>query len=234
MFDQILTWAVIALPTLFAVGLEVISEGLRRSRRWRWGVMVFGVCISVLTGAQIYRSDRSHERELEASRKIQEDLRTKLDSSLLNQQYEQGRLDTMNDLLGKIATNSDPKQTAVLLNGLVSTKNTLKKDTISVCAEFERWAKVWQAKNPSPNVLDPQHATAKEIEAQNAYFQSFSNESFARFGPRLLAIIQRYGAIGVDVRMMEQQMTYSYVPQDLITKLRAFASRINDDGSLKN
>jgi hypothetical protein len=56
----------------------------------------------------------------------------------------------------------------------------------------------------------------------------------ARLRPRLLALIQRYGAIGVDVRMMEQQMTYGYVPADVIVKLRAFANRVSDDGTLKN
>jgi hypothetical protein len=34
--------------------------------------------------------------------------------------------------------------------------------------------------------------------------------------------------------MMEQQMTYGYVPADVIVKLRAFANRVSDDGTLKN
>ncbi|SPF47417.1 exported hypothetical protein [Candidatus Sulfotelmatobacter kueseliae] len=225
MAEIILGAIVIVVTALLA------EEAPPKWRRWLWGLFV----LLVIAQAVIQISGRrEQDRLIQSGQETERELKSKLDTSLLNEQYTKGQLDTMNRILGSIASNSDPKQTAVLLQGLLSTKSTLKKETISICAELERWQKGWQIKNPFPNPADPQHATGKEIEAQNAYWQKFSNESFARFGPRLLAIIQRYGAIGVDVRMMEQQMTYGYVPPDVINKLRAFANRVNDDGSLKN
>jgi len=223
---EIVLGAIVILVTAL-----LAEEAPPRWRKWLWGMFVLLV---IAQAAIQINGRREQDRLLQSGQDAQRELKNKLDTSLLNEQYTRGQMDTMNRILGTIANNSDPKQTAVLLQGLVSTKSTLKKETISICAEFERWQKGWQTKNPFPNPVDPQHATAKEIEAQNTYWQKFSNDSFARFGPRLLAIIQRYGAIGVDVRMMEQQMTYGYVPQDVVIKLRAFANRVNDDGTLKN
>ena len=223
---EIVLGAIVILVTAL-----LAEEAPPKWRKWLWGMFVLLVIVQAVI--QIH-GRREQDRLLQSGETTQRELKDKLDASLLNEQYTKGQMDTMNRILGTIANNSDPKQTAVLLQGLASTKSTLKKDTISICAEFERWQKGWQAKNSLSNPVDPQHATQKEIEAQNTYWQKFSNESFARFGPRLLAIIQRYGAIGVDVRMMEQQMTYGYVPQDVMIKLRAFANRIKDDGTLKN
>ena len=48
-----------------------------------------------------------------------------------------------------------------------------------------------------------------------------------------LSIVQEYGAKGFDVRMIERQAEVGYLPDDLLIKLRAFASQLNDDGSRK-
>ena len=226
MAEIILGAIVILITALLA------EEAPPKWRKWLWSLFV--LLVIAQTAIQV-SGRREQDRILQSDQDTQHELKSKLDTSLLNEQYTKGQMDTMNRILGTIANNSDPKQTAVLLQGLVSTKSTLKKETISACVEFGRWQKGWQVKNPPPpNPVDPQHPTPKEIDAQNTYWKIFSTESFARFGPRLLAIIQRYGAIGVDVRMMEQQMTYGYVPQDVLIKLRAFANRVNDDGTLKN
>jgi hypothetical protein len=216
---------------LIVVTAILAEEAPPKLRRWLWGLFV----LLVIAQAVIQIGGRrEQDRLLQSGQDTQRELKNKLDASLLNEQYTRGQLDTMNRILGSIANNSDPKQTAVLLQGLLSTKSTLKRETISICAELDRWQKAWQIKNPFPNRVDSKHTTAQEMDAANAYWQKFSNESFAKFGPRLLALIQRYGAIGVDVRMMEQQMTYGYVPQDVLNKLRAFVNRVNDDGTLKN
>jgi hypothetical protein len=57
MFDQILTVAVVLLPTIFAVVIELVSEDIKKSGFWRVGVLVFGVVLSILTFYQIHRAD---------------------------------------------------------------------------------------------------------------------------------------------------------------------------------
>lgn len=49
MWDIILSWAVIILPTLFALTLEFVNEEIRKHRVWKVGVIVFGILLSVLT-----------------------------------------------------------------------------------------------------------------------------------------------------------------------------------------
>lgn len=99
MFDQILEWAVIALPTLFAIILELINENIRNDKRWRWGVLIFGIVISLLTAIQIYRSNASRE-------KAQENLKSELDQSLLNQQYTKGQLDSLSIMVGRLGQSN--------------------------------------------------------------------------------------------------------------------------------
>jgi hypothetical protein len=59
MVDVILGVAVVLLPTLFAVGIELVSKEIRDNRYWKWGVLAFGVVISALTGTQIYRANKN-------------------------------------------------------------------------------------------------------------------------------------------------------------------------------
>lgn len=108
MFDQILTWAVIIAPTLFAIGLEVVDEEIRkRSRTWRYGVIAFGVAISALTWFQMARADKTHSRE-------QQDLKNELDQSLLNQQYTKGQLDSLSLMVGRLGEPTTNPQNAEL------------------------------------------------------------------------------------------------------------------------
>lgn len=55
---MLLEFIVVIGPTLFAVGLEMVSEDIRRNKYWKWGVMAFGVLLSVLTFWQIVRQER--------------------------------------------------------------------------------------------------------------------------------------------------------------------------------
>jgi hypothetical protein len=209
-----------ALPT---------EPGRKSPEMWYWicgFVFLFLVSIVLAFVQQVRSTAQEHLAEQKAA---QAELRSTSEAK-----YMQGQLDTTNRILGIVAANSDPKQTANLLSGLMSAKSTLKKDTLTVCSEMEAWMKERLKTNPFPNSADPTKTTPKELEAQNAYWQKFSNDYYARFGPRVLAIVQRYGAMGVDVKMLEQQATYGYIPQDTLVKLRAFADRIDDTGNLKH
>jgi len=209
-----------ALPT---------EPGKKNSEMWYWicGFVFLFLVSVVLAFVQQVRS--STQQQLAEEKTAQAELKSTGDIK-----YMQGQLDTTNKILGIVAANSDPKQTASLLQGLLATKSTLKKETLAVCSEMEQWTKERLKTNPSPTVADPTKPTPKESEAQNAYWQKFSYDYYVRFGPRVLAIVQQYGGKGIDVKAIEQQASYGFMPQNIIVELRAFANRLDDNGNLKN
>jgi hypothetical protein len=146
----------------------------------------------------------------------------------------QGQLDTQNKLLAALTANSDPKQIAALLAGMNVQRSTLKKETIAICSEMEQWSKERLKNNPPPTIAIPGKPTQAENDALNAYWQKLNGDYYTRFAPRTLAILQQYGAKGIDVRMLEQQASYGYMPQNIIFELRSFANRLDDNGNLKN
>ena len=77
---------------------------------------------------------------------------------------------------------------------------------------MDQWTKERLKTTPFPTAADPTKSTAKEMEEQKVYWQKFSADYYARFGPRVLAIVQEYGAKGVAVKMIEQQAAYGSMP----------------------
>jgi hypothetical protein len=67
MLDRILMFAVVTGPTLFAVAVEAMSEGVRKHWFWRYGVMIFGLLLSGLTWWQISRAEESASIAQEAA-----------------------------------------------------------------------------------------------------------------------------------------------------------------------
>lgn len=65
MVDQILAWAVVILPTIFALGIEVVSKEIREHPYWRIGVIVFGIGLSSLTWFQMSQATKVANREQE-------------------------------------------------------------------------------------------------------------------------------------------------------------------------
>ena len=59
MVDQILAVAVVLLPTLFAVGIEVVSKEIKEDPYWRVAVLAFGIGLSVLTWLQMSRAAKN-------------------------------------------------------------------------------------------------------------------------------------------------------------------------------
>jgi hypothetical protein len=212
-----------------AVGIEMTMNPPTDKTKWRYratfifmGLTFF--CLEVWQYARVESESKrlAHEHQ-------EEQLRNEG-----NLKYMQGQLDSQNKLLTALTANSDPKQVAQLLTGMNTKRSTLKKETLLLCSEMESWAKQYSKTHPFPNSVDPTKATAKEQEAQNTWIQTSNHEYFTRFGPRALAIVQQYGAKGVDVRMIEQQSSYGYIPGDLVPKLRAFANRLDESGNLKD
>jgi hypothetical protein len=209
-----------------AVGIEMTINPPSDKTKWwyRAAFIVMGIAFVGLGVWQFDRTDKETKRL--AADHQQEQLRNEGDIK-----YMQGQLDTQNKLLAGVVANSDPKQLAALLRGSATDKSTLKKRTIVLCSDIEAWAK---KQSPPPSTAIPGKPTQKEQEDQNAFFQKQMNEYYQRFGARALSIVQEYGGKGiVDVRTIEIQAESGYLPNDLVVRLRAFANRINDDGTLK-
>jgi hypothetical protein len=66
-FDQILALIVVILPTLFALGIEVVSKEIKDHRYWRIGVIAFGVGLSALTGFQMSQAHKEARVDQEAA-----------------------------------------------------------------------------------------------------------------------------------------------------------------------
>lgn len=116
MSDRILEVVVVLLPTLFAVGIEVVSKDLRERRLWRVAVLVFGIVTSLLTWLQMSRADQTHGRE-------QKELRDRLDQSLLTQQYTKGQLDSLALMVGKMGQpNSNNSELAAAIRQMAQAK----------------------------------------------------------------------------------------------------------------
>lgn len=62
MADVLLEWSVIALPTILAIAIEIASERVRRSWRWKICVLGAGICISLLTFWQQNRARDAFEK----------------------------------------------------------------------------------------------------------------------------------------------------------------------------
>lgn len=93
--EQFLTWAVVILPILFGLSLEIIPEQQRKVRYWRIAVFVFGVFLGWLTWFQISR-DRNKA-----------DLATK--QHIREQATLEGKLDLVADVASKSPCPSEAK-----------------------------------------------------------------------------------------------------------------------------
>jgi hypothetical protein len=207
------------------VGIEMTIHPPNDKNKWFYrGIFILmGIAFVGLSVWQFDRTDKENKRLAAAHQ--QEQVRNEG-----NIKYMEGQLDTQSKLLGMVVANSDPKQLAALLRGPATDRSTLKKRTLALCTDIESWSK---KQPPVPPTTVPGKPTQKEFEDQNAYVTKINNDYFQRFGIRALGMIQEYGAKGFDVRMMEQAAQYGYLPNNLCTQLRAFANRLNDDGTMK-
>lgn len=136
MLDQVLAAAVVLLPTLFAVGIEVVSKEIKEHPVWRIAVLAFGVGISVLTWFQISRAAAVANREREqaivetserVSAKVSESV-SKSVSKAVGEQYTQ----TINTLQQQIGTLQGKLETqgknveAIKGSNIVSGKSPIK------------------------------------------------------------------------------------------------------------
>src|SRR5579859_395677 len=108
MLDQVLAWAVVILPTVFALGIEVVSKEIKEHPYWRIGVLAFGIGLSALTWFQISRATKAAtvDREnaiVETSRRVSATVSESVSKSVtksVSEQYQQ----TIDRLQGQIGT----------------------------------------------------------------------------------------------------------------------------------
>src|SRR5712692_4616018 len=67
MFDQVLGWLVVILPTLFAFGIELVSKEIKQHPYWRVGVIVCGLGLSTLAWFQMSRANRAARADRESA-----------------------------------------------------------------------------------------------------------------------------------------------------------------------
>jgi hypothetical protein len=65
MFDLLLSWAVVILPTAFALVIEVVSKEMKERPYWRVGVIAFGIGLSSLTWFQMSRATKEANADRE-------------------------------------------------------------------------------------------------------------------------------------------------------------------------
>ncbi len=121
--DPIISFAVVILPTLFALGIEVIDEKFRKNTRWRCGVIVFGVTLSGLTLWQQSRSANAAKVDQEiAIQKTAATVATETAARVtgsLNNQYGpviSGLYKNISELEGRIEGQSRLRQQELALN----------------------------------------------------------------------------------------------------------------------
>lgn len=133
MVDQLLTFAVVILPTIFAICLEVIDRRIREHPRWRWGVIAFGVCLSGLTWLQISRESVARENAIrETSQQVAAET-SKQVTKAVTEQYSQMIADQkkqISDLQTQLAAQGKDVS-AIKSSNLVTGKKPLKVEVIN-------------------------------------------------------------------------------------------------------
>jgi len=82
----------VILPTLFAVGIELVSKEIRKHPYWRVGVIAFGFSVSALTWLQIQRANGQHANEAHQQHVDIENLRDDLHKSETDRQVAEAYL----------------------------------------------------------------------------------------------------------------------------------------------
>jgi hypothetical protein len=108
MLDQLLAVAVVLLPTLFALAVEIVSKEIKEHPYWRAAVLAFGIGLSALTWFQLSRATKEAAVDREAaiqetSRKVSGDVSEAVSKSVsksVADQYTQ----TINTLQTQIGT----------------------------------------------------------------------------------------------------------------------------------
>jgi|ERR1700722_1463488 len=178
MGDLILGWAVIILPTLFALGLELVNEEIRKDRRWRWGVIAFGVTLSGLTFWQQSRALTNAKADQEeaiqrTAERVTNDLAPRVAAetsgsvtAVLNQQYGSimsGLYKEIGKLEGSLQNQSGLRQQELALNFLVSADLVYAGDTLQIWNKGKTTIYFWGDRYgdersdfaPKPNAIVP-------------------------------------------------------------------------------
>lgn len=136
MFDLILGWMVVILPSLFGIGIALIDDRIRKDWKRRWGVIAFGFALSALTWIQMSRAAKAADRDRnEAITQTSERVSAKVSESVsksvtkaLSEQY-QGTINTLQGQIGTLQAQLESQGKKVDVIGqsnIVTGKNPVK------------------------------------------------------------------------------------------------------------
>ncbi|MFZ0593503.1 MAG: hypothetical protein WAM39_23800 [Bryobacteraceae bacterium] len=146
MLDAVLEWAVVVLPFLLAVGIEVIGERARRTPAWKAGVIAFGIVLSSLA---FWQERRSAENSRSAVTQTAERVATETSSRVtdsLNKQYGpviSGLYKEISDLQSKVETQSNLRRQELSLNYAPSVDLIYAGDQLQIWNRGKTNLKLW-------------------------------------------------------------------------------------------
>jgi hypothetical protein len=166
-------FAVVIGPTLFAVGVEVMSEDARKSQFWRCGVVLFGVFLSGLTWWQISRQE---EHEKSERKNAIEDTASKTAAKVSVVVGEQYKTWT-EEVVAQIQPVKDGNRALADLVLPLNKRERLKKDALVLASNLSQLLLDRRIHAP---VCDP--ATASNCYSVQGLYSSGTTAEAARLG----------------------------------------------------
>jgi hypothetical protein len=171
MFDLILGWAVVMLPFLFAIGVELVPKEERDSPYWKAGIVGFGLVLSALTWTQMARAVKvaSKDRQdaiIETATRTSEIVNAKIKDNMVNalQDYNSAHPQNpiTNEQFAEFTKNFNRKQSIGTLSPaqskFASITNPMLSDIARVSVEnLTEFAQQWEASehNEYMKIWDP-------------------------------------------------------------------------------
>jgi hypothetical protein len=171
MLDRILTFGVVIGPTLFALGVEAMSESIRKHRFWRYGVMAFGLILSGLTWWQISRQEANASIVLEkAVERVASETSERV-TKVVGEQF-QGVVTNLTDQIGKLKgqlAEQGKKVDVISTSNIVTGKKPIPVQVMNVpplaaaTAQVENMRMSWEPETSAHN--DAPYAKKLTIQA---------------------------------------------------------------------
>jgi hypothetical protein len=140
MLDTFLDWAVVGLPTIVSalgVWISMKPPDSKRHSVWRYGLIAFGVVVSVLT---FWQQNRTRVSQIAAQRQLQNTLdqaRTELQSARMDSAkssaFLSGQISVLTNLTANPPRNPDVKSAAEALR-VLSTKPLERDESVTELA----------------------------------------------------------------------------------------------------
>jgi hypothetical protein len=187
MFDRLLAWLVILLPTLFALSIELVSKEIKEHPYWRFGVAIFGIGLSGLTWFQISRADKLATAERQAvTAEVSENVR-----KTVTEQYErtvtEQRLE--NDELKKALAAQGKDVSVIKSSNIVTGKKPVKVEITNPPSPGSTYSRY-----VTPEMADAIVAKLAPFAGQKIHILVLSGEQeTSDYGEQIIPLFKRAG-----------------------------------------